>query len=254
MRTLPDVTLVAFGTVCHELMAAAVKDSIRQCNFSDVLVWSDRELNIPGVQTRHTSLPSIHDAQKFWWQFAWRPVNTSHFLVIQWDSWVIDESMWSDEYLKYDYIGAPWWYSDGWNVGNGGFSLRSRRMAEHIARNGHLYPMEHPEDNALCRKHRGRLERKGFRWAPEELASQFSFECVRSSLASRHFGFHAFRNFPFVLDRQALDERLKMADDWALRNGEIDTLRRNMKILEEAKIPFGYHVGEKHPSWERAVA
>lgn len=240
MTALPDVALVAFGTVCHDLMAKAVLDSVRQCSFADVLVWSDRDLRLPGIPTRPFQCSSQVEADRFWWKQAWKPVKVSHFLTIQWDSWVVDASMWRPEFLEFDYIGAPWWYRDGWNVGNGGFSLRSRRLAEHVARNGTIFPLQFPEDVALCRRYRGLLEADGFRWAPDDVAIDFAFECVRPSLTSPHFGFHAFRNFPFVLDRERLHERIALADNWALRDDQFDRLKQNVHSLEAAGIPLGY--------------
>ncbi len=58
-------------------------------------------------------------------------VETSHALCIQWDGYVLRGQAWDPAFLTYDYIGAPWpHFSDGHNVGNGGFSLRSRRLLE----------------------------------------------------------------------------------------------------------------------------
>jgi hypothetical protein len=35
-------------------------------------------------------------------------VATSHVLVIQWDGYVVNADLWDDDFLRYDYIGAPW--------------------------------------------------------------------------------------------------------------------------------------------------
>ena len=37
----------------------------------------------------------------------WRVVHTDFALVVQDDGWVLDGKLWRDEYLNYDYIGAP---------------------------------------------------------------------------------------------------------------------------------------------------
>ena len=82
----------------------------------------------------------------------WRVVHTDFALVVQDDGWVLDGKLWRDEYLNYDYIGAPihlakvdgpegsyWSRGFAWVnqlpeghqatvVQNGGFSLRSRRL------------------------------------------------------------------------------------------------------------------------------
>lgn len=51
-----------------------------------------------------------------------KQVQTDFMLVIQWDGYVLNANAWNPEWLKYDWIGAPWeWYTDGMQVGNGGF-------------------------------------------------------------------------------------------------------------------------------------
>ena len=86
-------------------------------------------------------------------------------------------------------------------------------------------PLAHPEDDLLSWHYRPALEKHGFRWAPEQLASRFMFECTRTSPNSRHFMFHDSFNFPFVLDRHRLAKRLRLM----LENAY---LQRGHKIAE----------------------
>ena len=61
-------------------------------------------------------------------------VETSHALVVQWDGYVVNPDAWTDAFLDVDYCGAPWpWGDDDRRVGNGGFSLRSRRLIDALA-------------------------------------------------------------------------------------------------------------------------
>src|SRR5204863_2475838 len=102
-------------------------------------------------------------------------VRTDHCLVVQWDGFVLDTEQWDPAFLDHDYIGAPWpQFSDGHDVGNGGFSLRSRRLLE--ACTALPFDGEVAEDVLICRLYRGELEERGFRFAPEPLARRFSFE------------------------------------------------------------------------------
>ena len=66
---------------------------------------------------------------------------TSHCLIVQADSFVVNSHLWKNEFLEYDYIGGPWPNKIEVNpnlvlhleknpVGNGGFSLRSRKLVE----------------------------------------------------------------------------------------------------------------------------
>lgn len=99
-------------------------------------------------------------------------VKTPHVLVVQADGYVLNAEAWTDEFLKYDYIGAPWLPSNA--VGNGGFSLRSKRLLEALTKLPTTY--DHPEDTAICLYHRAELEKQGMKFAPVELARKFSFE------------------------------------------------------------------------------
>ena len=102
------------------------------------------------------------------WYHAPEHVETSHALTIQWDSGIVSPAQWSDEFLGCDYVGAPWgWHGDAHEVGNGGFSLRSRRLMQYVAEHRETFPLGHPEDDVLCRRYRPELERAGFRWASE---------------------------------------------------------------------------------------
>jgi hypothetical protein len=120
--------------------------------------------------------------------------------------------MWRDEYLEYDYIGAPWWYKDGMNVGNGGFCLRSTRFLRFIRKHRDQFPcITALDDDLYCRKYRPTLQSAGFEWAPEPLAQDFAFECVRPDKNARHFGFHAAYNFDYGCgSEERLRERAKL--------------------------------------------
>jgi hypothetical protein len=81
------------------------------------------------------------------------------------------------------------------NVGNGGFSLRSRRLMEIVATDPAITTY-HPEDVAICRTHRRHLERAhGIRYAPEEAARRFSIEGYKQPgrTYTNEFGFHGRR-------------------------------------------------------------
>lgn len=116
-------------------------------------------------------------------------VDTSHVLVVQKDGYVINAKAWTDEFLKYDYIGAPWYgYStlgvaEG-AVGNGGFSLRSKDFLEagarvlKEARIKKLPVLEKTqgEDNFLCVQNYNKMVNLGIKFAPTYLANKFSTE------------------------------------------------------------------------------
>ena len=223
MLKLPDVTLVCVETREHALAALAVLDCLRVAEFGDVLILTDKPeqftlaslARLAGLPARFHPVPDWPSKlgwSRSWWFDVPPLLRTAYTLNIQWDSWIWLPEMWSDEFLEYDYIGAPWWYKDGKNVGNGGFSLVSSRLKRYIADHRWDYPCDtHVDDDLLCRKYRPRLEEKGFRWAPERVAHRFAFECERPTETWRSFGFHAMFNWPEVLGRDELLARMRLA-------------------------------------------
>jgi hypothetical protein len=134
-------------------------------------------------------------------------VTEDHFLIIQWDGFPLFPQNWSDEFLKYDYIGAP---LGGW-VGNGGFSLRSQKLIKAIKALGIgvdlSNPDDQPEDGIICTKFRSQLESKNIKFAPLEVAEQFSFQA--GHVKSNMLGFHSADNLPFFIPESELT---KVAD------------------------------------------
>lgn len=115
-------------------------------------------------------------------------INTDFVLIFQNDGFISNLGAWTDEFLNYDYIGAPWWYNDENNVGNGGFSLRSKKLMDILAEDDHIEET-HPEDHHTCRTYGKYLrDTHGIKFAPQELASRFS---VETGNYFNQFGFHS---------------------------------------------------------------
>lgn len=201
MLKLPDVTLVMIETREHDLAQMALEDCERLVKFGGVIVFTDRPAQFLRADRRVVTVPDWPEKigwSRCFWRDVALEVRTSHALCIQWDSWVVDPEMWRDEYLNYDFIGAPWWHANGMNVGNGGFSLRSTKLMRFVRRHLATFPcITHVDDDLYCRKYRPSLEAAGFVWADEVTAQQFAFECVRPDSSARHFGFHAAFNFDY---------------------------------------------------------
>ncbi len=212
MRDLPNVTVVIIDTVAHMLVQDALQDTLDQINPAETLIFADKELlrnsRVTWIKVEANSLSSVADI--LWYKVPLH-IRTSHYLVIQWDGWVHNGNLWQDNWLNYDYIGALWPWHPNNRVGNGGFSLRSRALGMFLTTNKLLFPLsDRPEDDTLCRTFRPRLEYNGFRWAPEDEASLFSFE-RRVTDYRPTFGFHGAFNFPKVLSPERLRGRIKRA-------------------------------------------
>lgn len=216
MLDLKNVTLNMIETLEHELGRLAVNECVTKANFGQVLIFTDkpelfRPLECDAKFVQVPNWPTKLQWSRFCWHGVAPLVHTAQSLHIQWDSWIWDPSMWRDEFLEFDYCGAPWWYTDGRNVGNGGFALRSAALLRCLYDNRAAFPIDSTiDDDLVCRKYRLALEDQGFIFAPERVAHDFAFECSRPAPNSRHFGFHAAFNFGQVLDHGALLHRARL--------------------------------------------
>jgi hypothetical protein len=143
-------------------------------------------------------------------------IDTSHALCVQWDGFVLNGAAWDPQFLEYDYIGAVWpHFSDENRVGNGGFSLRSRRLLH--ACTSLPFDGSEQEDITIARTCRLALQEAGMRFAPERVARKFSFERCHSTAAE--FGFHGVFN---LVNYLTADEAVAL-----FRSLEPDVLSRN---------------------------
>jgi hypothetical protein len=182
---------------------------MEQCDFADVKLFTNRK-DLP-FAVEIPKLSGMDSYSNFCIRDMVEYIDTEHLLLIQYDGYVLNGKAWTNEFLKHDYIGAPW---GGVNlVGNGGFSLRSRRLLEKVAE---MPGNAHPEDNYICRLHRQELMNAGLSFCPTALAHRFAVEgasFVWSDYAwnsdGRHwsgeFGFHSYLTpLPGISDRPSV--------------------------------------------------
>lgn len=253
MLSLPRVTLCCIDCANHELALAALEQCMRKCAFARVVFITDRDYAIDGIDC--VRIPTI-DSRAAYSQFVMKElfahIDTDFALLVQWDGFVVNAAAWSDEFLDQDYLGAKWiFYTDGHNVGNGGFSLRSKRLLDAL-RDPYIVP-DDVEDVAICRTYRPYLEKQhGIRFAPEAVADRFAFEA--SYWTSPPFGFHGLYNFWMFLDRAGLATFLSMATPRILGSIQCLRLAKNyidLKRNEEASMVLR-RIVEAHPGGEAA--
>lgn len=188
MRRLPNVTLVCIDCVQYGKAIESIRKSRMEIEPARTIFFTDIHLTDEFEVIQIPTISSKDQYSDFVVKKLAQYIKTSHVLIIQADGYVLDGSAWSDEFLKYDYIGAPWLYRDGRNVGNGGFSLRSAKLQTILAEDDFI-EFIWPEDEAICRLYRPYLERKyGIVFAPEELAAGFAYELQIPQVST--FGFH----------------------------------------------------------------
>lgn len=195
-KQLKNVTLVAIDCHNYKGVVEALKKSMEQCDFASVKLLTDIDIKINGVDV--VQIESIKSKEEYS-EFVIKKLNyffqTEYVLVCQHDGYVLNGDCWDEEFLKYDYIGAPWLYVDGKNVGNGGFSLRSKKLQHALAIDDFITATD-PEDQAIGRLYRDYLIKKyEIKFPTEELADKFSFELRQP--AQDTFGFHGNFHEPY---------------------------------------------------------
>jgi hypothetical protein len=196
-KNLKNVTLIGLDCVDIDRLKLAADICQEDFAFGAVKLLTsiddadERIVNIaPVTSTEEYSKIFFYDLLDY--------VDTDFALVIQHDGFILNPAAWTDEFFKYDYIGAPWWYEDDNNVGNGGFSLRSKKLLQILKSDKNL-TQYHGEDHCICRVYGDYLKTKGIRFVPEKLASTFSIEGALlppsmpvkyGSVWKNEFGFH----------------------------------------------------------------
>lgn len=212
--SLPTVTLCAVSSVNVAATVVALERCLDAVDFAECLLFTDRPTvpANPSIQVVPIARLESAEAYSLFMQkdLASR-TKTDHVLVVQWDGFILDPFAWRDEFLDFDYIGASWpQFSTGGQVGNGGFSLRSRRLLEACLDPD--FKASHPEDVAICRENRSLLmDRHSIRFANLSIAERFSYE--RTARRNATFGFHGVFNMPDAVGRDAFWLTYQLLDD-----------------------------------------
>jgi hypothetical protein len=216
---IPSLTIVCVSGVqpfraLRAIFLSAIRLNVGQVLFVNMSIPEFRFGKFQSVRPVKSRLDSI-DAYGRYVQFhLWVHLKTQHALIVQADGWVLNSRIWRDDFLKYDYIGAPWpishtAYLDPFGVhqrvGNGGFSLRSRRLLQMgsqldliwdvitFGNFNHFNAKPLTEDGNICIHNRHLYETAGCRFAPLEVAMDFSRELpIPESRNPKTLGFHKY--------------------------------------------------------------
>lgn len=181
MLSLDNVTLLGIDCVAINRLIVAADISEKFIQFKQVKLLTHLESNDPRI-VKIPQIASIESYSEFMIKELYKYVDTDYVLIFQHDGFVLNPNRWSDKYLDYDYIGAP----SFWGMGNGGFSLRSKKLLHLLAHDESVVEF-HPEDLKICKTYRAHLESKGIKFAPRDIAQRFS---VENSTWNGQFGYH----------------------------------------------------------------
>jgi tetratricopeptide (TPR) repeat protein len=230
MLQLPSVTLACIDTANHALALRALECSCAGVHFARTLLLTDAVpygVHVPdGVEVAPIAPIASRDAYSNFVLKQLRSfVTTEHVLLVQWDGYVVNPGAWDPAFLECDYLGAKWfWYDDGMRVGNGGFSLRSRRLL--AALDDPRIVLVGAEDTTIGRTFRPLLEREhGIRFGSDALADRFAFEAAYP--IGRPFGFHGLFNFWQVMPPAELAALAALFSDDIARSVQLGHLLNN---------------------------
>ena len=223
MIKLPDVTLISIDTTDNlSGTLKGVYTSMSGINFGAIKIITTKKqiennysLVDDGIVLEEpvVDIKNYNDYNHYVIHDLHNHVNTSHCLLVQPDGFVLFPEKWNNEWLKYDYIGAPWAYAEDayidpfgnhHRVGNGGFSLRSKKFLEVPTKvevpwetnNSDFYWMpegvvNYHEVGNVCVHNRHIFIEQGCKYAPVEVAVRFSQETrVSECDGITPFGFH----------------------------------------------------------------
>ena len=151
MRKKLPIDLVAISTNKVKETVAAIRYSSKKITFNNILFITNQHVEedfecilIPKLESVVDYNNIVLDVNKY--------VKSEFAMIIQHDGHILNPDSWDNNFLNFDYIGAPWPKDKKWNarwdkypndisskikkniqfnrIGNGGFSLRSKKFLE----------------------------------------------------------------------------------------------------------------------------
>lgn len=196
---LSNITLVVIDCVEPNRAIDAINICKNYANFKEVKFFTHFNLeyneiiNIP-------KLNKIEEYSNFVLKYLNNFIYTDYVLIAQWDGFILNPEAWTNGFLDFDYIGAPW-VMRGRVVGNGGFSLRSKKLLSDVSNilTKYDFKVTMPEDFIISGYLKETLIKNfNIKFAPIELADKFSVEDIGKWTGQ--FGFHNFNKVDILKD------------------------------------------------------
>ena len=235
LPNLTNVTICAIDSINPTLAGRAIDLSLQQCRFGEAILFTDQAI-AGGSRYQVVNIPRIisrEEYSRFVIKSLFNHIKTDFVLIVQWDGYVLSGAAWISDFLEFDYVGARWhWFPEGMRVGNGGFSLRSRKLLSATSSDDFVFNPAVAEDLLVCHTHRAFLEmRHQIKIADESIADQFSYE--RSAPESLTFGFHGLFNMWRHVDDAEMSIMVRSFDPRTYKSKEFVELQ--MQYLAHRK-------------------
>jgi hypothetical protein len=207
MIKLENITLIALTSVRVPQTIKALEYSCKDIKFGAIKLISDvKPDNLP-LSITHEFCPKMSNIEE--WNYAaiyelGKHIDTEFAILIHDDGFIVNPSSWRDEFLEYDYIGAPWplplddySYRDinGEIIRQGNsVSLRSKKLIDLPNKLNLEWRDFHGftnEDGFICVNYRHRYIEEGCKFADIEVAKYFSHETMIPEIQGiKPFAFH----------------------------------------------------------------
>lgn len=200
---MKQITVVIVGNQYHDLMRFSLEKTISVTpDIEKIIVFGNKPI-MSGTEFIQINgdINSVTYSE-FCLKTLNQYIDTEFVLVTQYDGMAVNQQYWSDKFYAYDYIGAAWpqhfnWIPEHQRVGNGGFSLRSKKLL--VALQDSEIQNLGNEDAVICQQYYDYLLSKfNIQFAPLQLADQFSQEWNIDH--GQTFGFHGLLNLPVYFD------------------------------------------------------
>lgn len=197
MIHLPEVTLLIYNPDKNPNISARVLNYIcESISFGAVKHLTSSPPKIPCVgEYIYVPNNSWEEGQRMQAYGLNEYFDTPFLLHVETDGFPVNPHLWKDEFLKYDYIGAPWpaWIAMNNRVGNGGCSLQSKKFRQFLWDNKDKYVSKVPSDVWFCQYMYEEMMGH-IKFAPLHIAMEFSLELIIEEYPywdwTRSFAFH----------------------------------------------------------------
>ena len=207
MLNLENITLVILTSIKLDKSIRALEHSCRGIKFAKVkLVSHEKPENLPDFIT-HEFCPKMSNVDE--WNYAAiyelpKHIDTEFCILIHDDGFIVNPESWREEFLEYDYIGAPWGLptddfsfrdinGDLIRVGNS-VSLRSKKLLDLPIKLNLEWKSFHGfynEDGYICVNYRHKYLENGCNFADINVAKYFSHENMIPEIQGiKPFAFH----------------------------------------------------------------
>lgn len=207
MLNLDNVTLVSVTSVNVDRTIRALKYSTKGIKFAEVILFTDKDVSPTDIKVVKIEPLDYIGYSHYMVYELHKHISTDFVLIIQDDGFVINPKQWNPEFLNYDYIGAPFPiphesdmisyrnpFGELMRVGNGGFSLRSKKLLSlptELNLEWKSYFGFWNEDGFFAVHNRHLFELKGCSFPTPEVAAKFSQEKqTPETVGITPFGFH----------------------------------------------------------------